>query len=100
MLKSTAVSGSRLLARQRRRILLPRLEKPHRIFSSAVVMENRSVAPSNYNSNLPSTLIDFQIAAKIEGEESHVATIELRPGETLRAESGAMLFMTEGIVSK
>jgi Mitochondrial biogenesis AIM24 len=45
-------------------------------------------------------LIDFQIAAKIVGDESHVAMVELRPGETLRAESGAMIFMTEGIVSK
>jgi uncharacterized protein (AIM24 family) len=44
--------------------------------------------------------IDFDVALKIVGDESHVAQIELRPGETLRAESGAMLFMTGGIVSK
>jgi uncharacterized protein (TIGR00266 family) len=55
------------------------------------------------DSNLPSTdeytkLIDFRIAAKVEGEESHVATIELHPGEILRAESGAMLYMTQGVV--
>jgi len=47
--------------------------------------------------NLPSKLIDFSISAKIEGEESQVAMVKLRPGETLRAESGAMLFMTQGI---
>jgi uncharacterized protein (TIGR00266 family) len=54
------------------------------------------------DSNLPSKeytqLIDFRIAAKVEGEESHVATIELQPGEILRAESGAMLYMTQGVV--
>jgi Mitochondrial biogenesis AIM24 len=48
---------------------------------------------------LPSLPIDFDIAAKIEGEESHIATIELLPGETLRAESGAMLYMTDGVES-
>jgi uncharacterized protein (AIM24 family) len=42
-------------------------------------------------------LIDFSISAKIEGEESQVAMVQLRPGETLRAESGAMLFMTHGV---
>jgi hypothetical protein len=95
MLKSAAVSGCRLLVRQRSRIVSPRLlrKTPPASFSSVVATESSS-------SNLPSTLIDFQVAAKIEGKESHVATIELRPGETLRAESGAMLFMTEGIVSK
>jgi uncharacterized protein (TIGR00266 family) len=59
-------------------------------------------AGGDSSSNLPSTentkLIDFQVAAKVEGEESEVATIALRPGETLRAESGAMLFMTQGVV--
>lgn len=55
------------------------------------------LVPSNSGSNLPSTLIDFSVSAKIEGEESQVAMVTLRPGETLRAESGAMLFMTHGV---
>jgi uncharacterized protein (AIM24 family) len=42
-------------------------------------------------------LIDFSISAKIEGEESQVAMVQLRPEETLCAESGAMLFMTHGV---
>ena len=60
-----------------------------------------AIAPNDNDgeNNLPSKLIDFAIAAKIEGEESHVTMIDLRPGEMLRAESGAMLFMTEGVVS-
>ena len=52
------------------------------------------------NNNLPATYIDFNAASKIEGEESHIATITLRPGETLRAESGSMIYMTEGVVCK
>jgi Mitochondrial biogenesis AIM24 len=115
MLKPTnAVLGYRLLVRQRRRIVLPlQRQQWHihaasaRAFSSSVAHTNNSHTSSplvpndeNSNNNLPAKLIDFQIAAKIEGDESHVATIELQPGETLRAESGAMLFMTEGIVSK
>lgn len=55
-------------------------------------------AVQNPNSiNLPTTPIDFDIAAKIEGEESHICTVQLKPGEVLRAESGAMIFMTEGV---
>ena len=47
--------------------------------------------------NLPYKPIDLAASAKIEGEESQVAKVKLRPGEVLRAESGAMLYMTEGI---
>jgi uncharacterized protein (TIGR00266 family) len=56
-----------------------------------------AVNDSESKSNLPAKLIDFSISAKIEGEESQVAMIKLRPGETLRAESGAMLFMTQNV---
>lgn len=52
------------------------------------------------SSNLPVKYIDFTAASKIEGDESHIATITLHPGETLRAESGSMIFMTEGVVCK
>jgi Mitochondrial biogenesis AIM24 len=52
------------------------------------------------SNNLPVKYIDFTAASKIEGEESHIATITLHPGETLRAESGSMIFMTEGVVCK
>lgn len=48
--------------------------------------------------NRDARLIDFQVAAKIEGEESQIVTIQIEPGETLRAEAGNMLYMTEGVV--
>eukprot|EP00339_Tiarina_fusa_P009971 CAMPEP_0117077800 /NCGR_PEP_ID=MMETSP0472-20121206/54837_1 /TAXON_ID=693140 ORGANISM="Tiarina fusus, Strain LIS" /NCGR_SAMPLE_ID=MMETSP0472 /ASSEMBLY_ACC=CAM_ASM_000603 /LENGTH=476 /DNA_ID=CAMNT_0004804245 /DNA_START=103 /DNA_END=1533 /DNA_ORIENTATION=- len=62
-------------------------------------LSSSSPSSSLYNdsNNLPSKMIDFSISAKIEGEESQVAMVQLRPGETLRAESGAMLFMTHGV---
>ena len=54
--------------------------------------------PVGAGENLPATLIDFQAASKIEGEESHVAKVQLRPGETLRAEAGSMIYMTQGVI--
>jgi uncharacterized protein (TIGR00266 family) len=58
-----------------------------------------SIVPTtdDETNTLPSKLIDFSVSAKIEGEESQIATVKLRPGEKLRAESGAMLFMTHGV---
>jgi uncharacterized protein (TIGR00266 family) len=41
--------------------------------------------------------VDLQASAKIEGEESQIATITLKPGQTIRAESGSMIYMTEGV---
>lgn len=41
--------------------------------------------------------IDFDVASKIEGNESQIVTIELRPQQVLRAESGAMMYMTDGV---
>ena len=73
------------------------------IHANFAAHRSHSSLPVSQNSNVPSapfSLIDFTAAAKIEGDESHVATIVLHPGETLRAESGSMVFMTEGIVSK
>jgi uncharacterized protein (TIGR00266 family) len=64
-----------------------------RYYSSKLTPQN----DGNTNTTLPARLIDFSVSAKIEGEESQIATVKLRPGETLRAESGAMLFMTKGV---
>jgi uncharacterized protein (TIGR00266 family) len=44
--------------------------------------------------------IDFDTAAKIQGNESQIVTITLEPGQVLRAESGAMMYMTEGVEMK
>jgi Mitochondrial biogenesis AIM24 len=41
--------------------------------------------------------IDFDVASKIEGNESQIVTITLEPGQVLRAESGAMMYMTDGV---
>lgn len=41
--------------------------------------------------------IDFDVASKIEGAESQIVTITLEPNQVLRAESGAMLYMSDGI---
>ncbi|KAG7353723.1 TIGR00266 family protein [Nitzschia inconspicua] len=41
--------------------------------------------------------IDFDVCSKIEGNESQIVTIQLEPGQVLRAESGAMMYMTNGV---
>eukprot|EP00638_Chattonella_subsalsa_P005254 CAMPEP_0117760456 /NCGR_PEP_ID=MMETSP0947-20121206/16641_1 /TAXON_ID=44440 /ORGANISM="Chattonella subsalsa, Strain CCMP2191" /LENGTH=406 /DNA_ID=CAMNT_0005581151 /DNA_START=198 /DNA_END=1418 /DNA_ORIENTATION=+ len=41
--------------------------------------------------------IDFDLASQVEGGESQVLTVELEPGQMLRAETGCMLYMTEGV---
>ncbi|EED90404.1 predicted protein [Thalassiosira pseudonana CCMP1335] len=41
--------------------------------------------------------IDFDIASSIEGKESQIVTIRLEPNQVLRAESGAMMYMTSGV---
>jgi uncharacterized protein (TIGR00266 family) len=41
--------------------------------------------------------IDFDIQSRISGDESQIVAVTLRPNQKLRAESGSMLYMTEGI---
>jgi hypothetical protein len=41
--------------------------------------------------------IDFDVAATIEGAESQIVSIQLSYGQVLRAESGALMYMTDGI---
>jgi len=53
-----------------------------------------SVAPRPESSL---ALLDLQASAKIEGEESQIATVSLKPGQVLRAESGSMIYMTPGV---
>ena len=65
-----------------------------------------SVLRRSFSSNLPSKTskdgvvghpIDFDVHSKIEGYESQIVTISLEPGQVLRAESGAMMYMTDGV---
>lgn len=41
--------------------------------------------------------IDFDINSRVEGNESQIVTVTLEPGQVLRAESGAMMYMTNGV---
>jgi len=41
--------------------------------------------------------IDFDVNSKVEGNESQIVTVALEPGQVLRAESGAMMYMTDGV---
>eukprot|EP00560_Eucampia_antarctica_P006793 CAMPEP_0197829708 /NCGR_PEP_ID=MMETSP1437-20131217/6254_1 /TAXON_ID=49252 ORGANISM="Eucampia antarctica, Strain CCMP1452" /NCGR_SAMPLE_ID=MMETSP1437 /ASSEMBLY_ACC=CAM_ASM_001096 /LENGTH=371 /DNA_ID=CAMNT_0043431623 /DNA_START=25 /DNA_END=1140 /DNA_ORIENTATION=- len=41
--------------------------------------------------------IDFNTASRIEGSDSQIVTVRLEPGQVLRAESGGMMYMTDGV---
>ena len=65
-----------------------------------------SSLPEKSKSNLPAQTskdgvvgfpIDFDIQSKVEGNESQIVTIDLEPDQVLRAESGAMMYMTENV---
>lgn len=89
-------------ANTRRRIIqhkkrIPLTQVPYRSLSSNPPNSSSSVPATTSENNPPAKPIDFHVAAKIQGEESQIATVTLRPGETLRAEAGAMLFMTQGV---
>jgi uncharacterized protein (TIGR00266 family) len=99
---NTAARAARIVARRQPQNRFGSLQACRTLSttSSAVAVNDsnsNSNSNDNSNSNLPAKLIDFSISAKIEGEESQVAMVKLRPGETLRAESGAMLFMTQNV---
>ena len=64
---------------------------PKRCLSSSVP------APTTTEDRTPTTMMDLSVSAKIEGEESQIVTVQLKPGEALRAESASMLYMTEGV---
>ncbi len=78
-----------------------------RLFSSSNIIQSSSL-PSNSNNHLPqqqttssdgvvATPINFDVASSIEGQESQIVTIILEPNQVLRAESGAMMYMTDGV---
>mmetsp|Transcript_11409 Transcript_11409/g.25035 ORF Transcript_11409/g.25035 Transcript_11409/m.25035 type:complete len:557 (-) Transcript_11409:127-1797(-) len=46
---------------------------------------------------LPTSPIDFSTSAVISGDEYQILTINLFPGQTVRCESGSMLYMTAGV---
>jgi len=56
--------------------------------------------PENDVAPVPTTAIipiDFDTSSSIEGEESQILQVRLKPNQVLRAESGAMLFMTQDV---
>lgn len=60
--------------------------------SSNELVSNESV----YEKAL-SNPINFDTSSSIQGEESQILQVHLKPNQVLRAESGAMLFMTQGV---
>jgi uncharacterized protein (TIGR00266 family) len=71
---------------------------PSRLFSSLTATTNsKSDAALTSTDGVSGRPIDFDVAATIEGNESQIITIRLEPHQVLRAESGAMMYMTDGV---
>ena len=69
-----------------------------RAFSDLVIKKDNFPADTRTSKDgVVGRSIDFDIAAKIEGNESQIVTIQLEPGQVLRAESGAMMYMTDKV---
>lgn len=70
-----------------------------RRFSSADVVTTSNATPEVRTSKdgVVARPIDFDIGSKVEGNESQILTVALEPGQVLRAESGAMMYMTDGV---
>lgn len=72
-------------------------QSQNRPFSTALSPRSDKT-PENPTRPDPSYLpVDFRTSSRIDGEESQVLTIELSPGQGVRAEAGAMVFMTDSI---
>jgi uncharacterized protein (TIGR00266 family) len=66
--------------------------------TSATAPTSTDVTQKTSSDGVVGLPIDFDVASKIEGNESQIVTITLQPGQVLRAESGAMMYMTDGVV--
>ncbi len=68
--------------------------------TSILTIRGRSTAPvvqTTSSDGVVATPINFDINSRVEGNESQIVTVALEPGQVLRAESGAMMYMTEGV---
>lgn len=101
--RSRAFSRSLSLASQQHsqrstlRTSCPTIQKS-RGFSSTTGNQNQPVEARTSKDGVVGMPIDFDIAAKVEGNESQIVTVALEPGQVLRAESGAMMYLTDGVV--
>jgi len=83
-----SIQNNTTCCRQRRFSSLVPQNKDEQLSSSEVATSDSS------SSLIP---IDFDTSSSIEGEESQILQVKLKPNQKLRAESGAMIFMTQGV---
>ncbi|GKY92732.1 hypothetical protein MPSEU_000243200 [Mayamaea pseudoterrestris] len=67
--------------------------------SSAALIPREETTPAapSLSESQPFLPVDFETNSRIDGEESQTLTIQLQPGQGVRAESGAMIYMTESV---
>lgn len=94
-------SSRRLLLRQRQslqacHITSPSICRAQSTASSSSLTQPRQDALTS-SDGVVGIPIDFDTSSSIEGKESQIVTIRLEKDQVLRAESGAMMYMTDGI---
>ncbi len=62
--------------------------------SSAPEAQKNELQEIDYSAVIP---INFDTSSSIQGEESQILEVHLEPNQLLRAESGAMIYMTQGV---
>ena len=71
----------------------------NRPLSSLIPKDDDKDKPATIPSSTSDVLvpINFDTSSSIKGEESQILEIDLEPNQILRAESGAMIYMTQGV---
>ena len=96
-MKRAVVSHGLVAARcgsSRRRAAAAAAAATTRLQSSSSAITPSSPSSSHAPATIP---IDFAVASRVAGQESQTLEVQLSPGQVLRAESGAMLYMTGGV---
>lgn len=118
-LRHTCGRGTTSLARSRRSVqhILARVVAPNpasrapQALIGGVVIARRSIFNALSGADKEKTLlakkqeeelalakpIDFDVSSRIEGAETQIVMVDLEPGQILRAETGSLLYMTDGV---
>lgn len=93
----SSVSGAMEPMSSPKSIRIPALNSINRSFSSLPDTPKSILPAKTSKDGVVGLPIDFDIQSKVEGNESQIVTIDLEPDQVLRAESGAMMYMTENV---
>lgn len=102
MIATIVATGRRNIVQLPRKLILIQKTKNRHIrplsnIPSPSSSSNNDLTASENTRHSLMTPVDFDTSSSIQGEESQILQVRLKPNQSLRAESGAMLFMTDGV---